>query len=315
MQPGTRRSVPDPNTPDRAAWAAHRHLVAPARARPELWRLFVGIGLAIATGVALNAALARILAVVAPDFWKHDLAEAAAPGQTPAALLVILATFGFFTIGVAVAARLVHDRPALTLIGPPRVAWRQFRAVLAALAALAIVVALLPPYGTPLEGQPNPNLAPGTWLALLPLSLVAVLIQTSAEEILFRGYLQQQLAARFASPLVWAGVPSALFALGHYVPAETGENAVFVALWAAVFGLLMADLTARAGSLGPAIAIHFANNVTALLLFSASDSMNGLALYVSPAAAADPALVRAWLPVDFAAMVVAWLAARLVLRR
>ena len=155
----------------------------------------------------------------------------------------------------------------------------------------------------------------GRWAALLPLSLAALLIQVSAEEILFRGYLQQQLAARFDSPLIWMLVPSVLFAAGHYVPSEAGENALMIALWAAVFGCLMADLTARAGTLGPAIAVHLANNVVAILLISVTDSMNGLALYVSVEATSDPALVRAWLPVDFAMMLVSWLAARLALRR
>jgi DNA-directed RNA polymerase subunit RPC12/RpoP len=42
---------------------------------------------------------------------------------------------------------------------------------------------------------------------------VGVLIQTGAEEVLFRGYLQQQLAARFASPIAWMVLPSAIFAL------------------------------------------------------------------------------------------------------
>ena len=48
-------------------------------------------------------------------------------------------------------------------------------------------------------------------------------------------------------------VPAALFAFGHYLPAEAGNNAIFVAAWAGLFGLLMADVTARAGNLGPAV--------------------------------------------------------------
>ncbi|MFC3118697.1 type II CAAX prenyl endopeptidase Rce1 family protein [Jhaorihella thermophila] len=66
---------------------------------------------------------------------------------------------------------------------------------------------------------------------------------------------------------MWAVVPSVLFAAGHYVPAEAGPNAPLVAAWAGLFGLLMADLTARAGTLGPAIAVHMFNNITSLLLF------------------------------------------------
>ena len=35
------------------------------------------------------------------------------------------------------------------------------------------------------------------WAAWLPLVLPALLVQTAAEEIAFRGYLMQGLAARF----------------------------------------------------------------------------------------------------------------------
>jgi uncharacterized protein len=153
------------------------------------------------------------------------------------------------------------------------------------------------------------------WLLLLPLSLLAVLVQVSAEEIVFRGYVQQQLAARFNSPLIWMVLPSALFALGHYLPAEAGENALMVALWAGVFGILMADLTARSGSLGPAIAVHLWNNVSAILIVSLPDDLSGLALYLTPFSMDDAAAIRTWLPVDFALMLVSWLAARLAIRR
>ncbi|MEM8728638.1 MAG: CPBP family intramembrane glutamic endopeptidase [Pseudomonadota bacterium] len=302
-----------PTRSDLPGWAAHQAFVQPARLRPEVWRVVLGVFLIIAVGTALNTTLGIVLSTMAPDFWHTDVTGPEGPGHSPGALLLLLLTFGFFTCGAVAAAGLVHRRGWLSLIGPLRPAMAQFRAVALTVIALGAVIALLPPYSTGLNLEPN--LAFGTWVALLPLSLVALMVQVSAEEILFRGYLQQQLAARFASPWIWIGVPSLLFAAGHYVPSETGENALWIAVWAALFGALMADLTARAGTLGPAIAVHFVNNMVALLLVSVSDSMGGLALFISPTAASDPALVRAWLPVDFAMMLVSWLAARLALRR
>jgi membrane protease YdiL (CAAX protease family) len=150
---------------------------------------------------------------------------------------------------------------------------------------------------------------------MLPLSLFVVLIQVSAEEIVFRGYVQQQLAARFKSPLIWMVLPSVLFAFGHYLPDTAGENAVMIAVWAGVFGIMMADLTARSGTLGPAVAVHLWNNVSAILIISLPGDLSGLALYLAPFGMEDAAAMRAWLPVDFALMFVSWLAARLALRR
>ena len=48
----------------------------------------------------------------------------------------------------------------------------------------------------------------GTWaLYLLPILFFAF-VQTSSEELLFRGYLQRGLAYRFRSPLAWAVLPT-----------------------------------------------------------------------------------------------------------
>lgn len=294
-------------------YAAHQALVAPARARPELWRLFLGLVVAGIVAFGLNSALQAGLLTFVPDFWMDGFVQADTQGGTPASLLVLLFSFVFVTISVMVASQLVQRRAPWGLIGPLRPAVLQFWRVLRVLVLIGFVVVLLPPYdmGAPLE----PNLALGQWLVLLPFSLLAVLVQTSAEEILFRGYIQQQLAARFASPLIWMVVPSALFAMGHYLPAQAGENALFIALWAGVFGLLMADLTARAGTLGPAIAVHFINNVSALLIVSVPDSLSGLSLFTVPYGLDDADAVQDWLPVDFAMMLVSWLAARLAIRR
>ncbi|MCB1313789.1 MAG: CPBP family intramembrane metalloprotease, partial [Sedimentitalea sp.] len=204
-------------------------------------------------------------------------------------------------------------RPPLGLIGPLPLAVVQFWRVLRMLLILGAVLLVLPPYD--MGAALSPNLPPATWALLLPLSLGAVLIQAGTEELLFRGYIQQALAARFSSPLVWMVLPSALFALGHYLPAEAGQNALPIALWSGIFGVLMADLTARAGTLGPAIAVHLVNNVSALLIVSLPDTLSGLSLFTVPYSMSDAEALRGWLAIDFATMFVCWLAARLALRR
>ncbi|WP_242509437.1 CPBP family intramembrane glutamic endopeptidase [Rhodovulum imhoffii] len=85
------------------------------------------------------------------------------------------------------------------------------------------------------------------WLRVLPLALPAIPIQTGSEKLFFRSCLQQQLTARVRAPLIWLPVPSALFAIGHYVPEDAGENAPAMVLWAGAFGLAAADLAARTG--------------------------------------------------------------------
>lgn len=287
----------------------HEALVMTARETPELWRLMVGIGVVVVVTFVLNGMFTSLLFQIMPAEWSVGLLEGTTPGQ----LLVVLTSFVFVIIGVAAAVHQLHKRSLVSLIGPLGTAFVQFRTVFVHLCLLLVVLLILPPYG--MDEPLQRNLSPGRWLMLLPLSLIALLIQTASEEILFRGYIQQSLAARFKSPLVWIGLPSALFALGHYAPGFGGENTWLIVLWAGLFGAFAADLTARSGTLGPAIALHLFNNIIAILFIAPPDAMNGLSLYISPYPMDQTEAIRGWLMVDFLMMVVCWLVARLALRR
>ncbi len=292
-----------------ASYAAHEGLVSGVRARPELWRLLVGLGIVAAVVTVLNLVLFSVVV----GFASHEWTEAFLTGSSPFAMLILLSSFCFVTLGVWLAVRRLQRRTLSSVLGPFRETVAQFWLVFRALLILGVAVVVLPPYDMGAALTPNVELT--TWILLLPLSLIAVLIQTSAEEVLFRGYIQQSLAARFRSPIIWMGLPSLLFALGHYAPAAAGENAGLIALWSCVFGLFAADLTARSGTLGPAIAMHFFNNMVALLIISLPDNLSGLALFILPYDMSNTSALRAWLYVDFAVMLVSWLTARLALRR
>jgi len=295
----------------RPDYSDHILHTAAAKSRPEVWRLLVGVVLMVAVYIALAMLYQQALSELTR--YRPTFNQELVTGATPLAMYALLFSFGLITASVFIVVRLLHKRDGLSVVGPIILAVPQFCRVFGVLLMLAVVVMVLPPYG--IGGALILNLSFGLWAVLLPLSLVAVFVQISAEEVFFRGYLQQQLGARFRSPLVWMLLPSILFAFGHYQPLEAGQNAVMITIWAGLFGLLMADLTARSGTIGPAIAVHFMNNVAALLLTSLPDSLGGLSLFHTPFGMEDTEQLRAWLPVDFAMMIVMWLAARVALRR
>lgn len=290
----------------------HARFVAPAQGAAQLWRLCFGLVLAAGLFLALTQLLFGTLFQMMEPNAVDAIMEDGQTGQTATGMFVLLFQLGLLGVSAALVVIMVHKRRPLTLIGEPGLAVRQFIVVTIAMLALTAVIWVLPPYdmGAPLER----NMGFGRWLMLLPVALLAVLIQSGAEEVFFRGYIQQQLAARFRSPVIWMIVPSTLFGLAHYLPDSAGSNAWTIVAWAALFGILMADLTARSGTLGPAIAVHFVNNLSAMVITSVPDEMSGLALYVLPFGMADEAQMAAWLPVDFGFMFVSWLVARLAIR-
>lgn len=288
----------------------HETLVRPARSRPALWRTVAGGLTAITIYYALIYAVYGVVAaargtMAAEEAFSDVFLTTLDSGDA----LWLLASFACLIIGTLAAANLFQGRSPFSLTGPPVRAMADFTRVLWALTLLYAVLWAILPMGV----EVAPNLSGGLWLMLLPVAAPAILIQCGAEELFFRGYLQQQLAARFRSPAVWIGLPALLFAWGHYAPEQSGPNAIAAALWAGAFAAAAADLTARTGTLGAAVALHFANNASAILLVALPGPVSGLALYTYPYAADDPALAP-FLLVDLAAIGVSWLAARVALR-
>lgn len=286
--------------------------IAPARAYPQIWRLVLGVALIAGIYFSWMALMGGLLWLASGldglDLRLHVIGQ----GSDPLSLLLLLSTFTGMALGVWAAARLLHKRGWRSLFGRPAAVLRDF--------ALGVGVMLVVGGGLSLPLLPLlPGLEPATplrlWLAFLPLALAGIALQTAAEELVFRGYLQQQLAVRFASPLVWMGIPSVLFGLAHFAPAEMGENTWLVVGATGLFGLIAADLTARTGALGLAWGLHFANNCLAILLVSAMGGLDGLALFQLPEGAAHTEVMRPLLLADMALMVAVWAACRLWLRR
>lgn len=292
------------------SYRPHDAFVAPARPRSEPWRVAVGYVLIMAAELGLVYVLfAFVAGVIGQDLAFSAFEAIFTNAVTSRDTLLMLGAFVLLILGVCAVTLQLHRRSPLTLIGPLPQALRDFRAVVRALALLMLLVTVLLPETDPLQR----NMAVSQWLLWLPLALPVLLIQTGAEELLFRGYLQQQLAARGTPVLIWMGLPSLLFAWGHYVPSASGENAVMIAGWAFVFAMAAADLTARTGTLGAAVALHFANNAVAILYTAVAGHGSGLALYVYDVTLDTP-FSGPEIAVEYAMIGVMWLTARLALR-
>jgi len=281
---------------------------APARNSAEIWRTLAGVvGISVLYMAFVFGALSAVAKMMS-EFEFARLVAGMVGASTPVGLSLTLGTFIPMLMAVVLVAKLLHGRDLSTLIG--RGALRDFVKVSAPL--LLLVFLMMP------LSLLNPDVGAATPFAVLlrwlPVALPLLLIQVTAEEVVFRGYLLQQLGARSARPLVWMALPSALFGVLHYAPGDFGANAIWPALWAFVFGCLAADLTARTGNLGAALAMHFATNFSSIFLVGLYGNLDGLALYTLVINNRDLASLAPYLATDFAAMLVSWLLARLMLR-
>ena len=195
-------------------------------------------------------------------------------------LAVAILALGAIWPGVWLAVRLLHKRRLATVLGASgRIARGDFTRAFAATAIVAGVgVAASFGFDPTIQRSAMPV---GAWLAAIPVLVAILLVQTSAEELMFRGYLLQSLAARHRSPLVWGVVPGLLFAVLHWNPAASAPLLAVVIGAIAVFAFAATVLVYVTGNLGAAMGMHFANNIVAFLLISSDSPERALALYVS----------------------------------
>lgn len=291
----------------------YEHLVRPARRKSELWRLAVGLVLIVV--IYLIGLMVFLPLAVGFSGLPETVAQVALnDADTPYWTAILLFSFVFMAMPVFLVTETLHSRRWKSLFSPLRVEIRVFLLVTLFLLVVNLSLFLLPPWDFGLL-QSNPALSPPKWLLLLPLTLIGVLIQTGAEEILFRGYLQSQLAARFRSPFVWMLLPSLLFGVLHYDTEIWGAGALWPALWAVVFGIFAADLVARTGTLGAAVAFHFVNNLIAVAFVGFPNELGGLSLFHVPVTTVEMAEQSPGMPADFLIVLISWLTARIALRR
>lgn len=251
------------------SYARYAPIADAMRDRNALWRIVVGFLTILAIWIAVTLAMIGGGAAL--------LGDIAIDGEQPVGALIFLLTIFGLWIGTWCAQRLWHRSSIAPLFGPRVRLLRHFVTAFAVTLGVFGIAAWLtyPP------GSLTANVAPGQWVRLLPISLAVLLLQTGAEELALRGYLQARLAARFRSPLIWLILPSLLFGLMHFDATLPRNVALAFVAATTLIGVIAADLTARTGSLGAAWGLHFANNIAAVLIISYEGDLTGLALFTT----------------------------------
>lgn len=284
--------------------------IGPARLYPQIWRLILGIILILFIYAGFIGLVFWAGFAYATPFGFLSWANGVLTAQGPVATLIMLFTFTGMALGPIIAAPACHMRGPGTLFGPFATTMREF------FTTIGIVFLIYAVFSVVTFGidPPQINMGLNNWLGWLPYALPLLLIQTSAEELIFRGYLQQQLAARFNSRIAWMVLPSMLFASLHWDP-EIGNNAWLIIAVTFVMAMVAADLTEKTGSLGAAMGLHFVNNIFAMLFISVDDTFTGLALYLNPLDMTDTAELTMMIGIDLILLLVVWRILRIALDR
>jgi membrane protease YdiL (CAAX protease family) len=179
---------------------------------------------------------------------------------------VTMLTFFPFIAATLLAVRFLHARSLRTLVtGAERIRWdRIFEGGLVwfgLAAVIAVAEAALHPGRYVLTFQPL------TLAVYAIFALILIPIQTSAEELFFRGYLLQWMGLLLKNKWALALINGVLFFLPHAANPEmsSSSNNILMGLGYFAFGFFAALITVEDNGMELALGIHASNNLFAAL--------------------------------------------------
>ena len=173
--------------------------------------------------------------------------------------------------GLYISVRFLHQRRMITLVTPnQQVRWKRILQGFGLYFLLTFVISFAGIVLSPSEYQLT--FKPSQFLVFLPIALVITPIQTSAEELFFRGYLLQGISLKTRSLLIPILGSSLLFMLPHLLNPEAKLNLFLMALLYLLLGIFLAVITVKDNSLELAMGVHAANNLFVVLILNYSNS-------------------------------------------
>jgi membrane protease YdiL (CAAX protease family) len=180
-------------------------------------------------------------------------------------LFYMLLPFAFAFFGILVISRLLHDHPLKFLVTSrssfdwSRVAFSFLLVTVLAVLSLAIDLALSP-------DDYVWNYDPERFFGLVLIAVLMIPLQTTAEELLMRGYLFQGLGVALKSRLAPLLITSISFGLLHSLNPEVAKLGYGLISVYIITGLFLGTITLMDEGLELTIGFHAANNLVIALL-------------------------------------------------
>ena len=239
--------------------------------RPRIWTVFAvwivaaigGLMAMMAGFVAVGIVVGFMMGMQGADSAAIELRVQEVIQQPLMALLLSLVPFQLGMAVVVLLAARWSPEPLKQRLALMPAAGRKFGALrLGAMAAFTLSTALAIVLGSALLlGLPPANpigvtVSEGSWWTVMLASVLVSLVPAMVEEIVFRGYIQRRLLARW-SPAMAIGVSTLLFALVHI---DSLQHMIAVVPLGLVTGLV----AWRTGSIKPAMLLHALHNAGAV---------------------------------------------------
>ncbi len=185
--------------------------------------------------------------------------------------LVLSFSFVCFISITILVTRWIHNRPILSLFtANNKLNWKLILVSGSIWSGISLVITLIDHLIHPGVYQLNFN--PGLWLPFAAFAIVLTPIQTTSEEVFFRGFLLQAFGLFTKNKWILILLSGILFAIPHFLNPEMQSGFWILAVFYFGFGVLLAYLTIQTNSLELALGIHAANNLFTVLIANYKNS-------------------------------------------
>lgn len=196
-------------------------------------------------------------------------------GNGTVSLLMTHIIYIIALVGLWIGVRFIHKRKFRTLItGEERVNWKKVIWGFVVFTGLFLITSGADFLFNAADYTWN-NVSFTQFAFLLLVVLLFVPIQTTVEELLFRGLLLQWIGKKLKNPVLLAMVVGVIFGALHFANPEMDDSAILVGLDYLLAGFALTFIAVKTGSLELSIGAHAANNMMIFLLFTYDNSVAG----------------------------------------
>ena len=246
----------------------NQYLDAARKGKNEWWRYLSAIFLILVMWQLVGAMpTLGLLLALSLDNDPATTVNATGPVgvSTTASFVVFMLASLFFLAGIWMAVRGIHGRPLRSLVtAQGGLAWKRLFQGFLVWGTIASLTSLLEALLYP--GRYQLTLDLPRFIPFVFIALLLVPIQTSTEELFFRGYLLQGFGLRLRNPWLLSLISGLFFGLPHLLNPEASSNYLLMGLYYIATGAVLAYITLRDGRLELALGMHAANNLFSTLL-------------------------------------------------
>lgn len=238
---------------------------------PQGYLYLIGILLLIIANIVFSLVYPLVAGFYVEDMsqmTQENLLNPSLLGMHPAlGLMLLLLPFAAGLLALWVAVRYIHNRAFTTVLtGNDRLDWKKVLVGAGLWVGITLVFELL------VAAFDSENYTftfePRAFFPTLIIALIFIPLQTSMEEVLFRGYLMQGIGKQFRRPMVALISTSIMFGLLHAANPEIIKFGPLLLLYYIGFGLMMGVVTIMDEGLELPLGVHAGNNLYGALIIT-----------------------------------------------